>query len=492
MAGSIESLPPSSGPAAGRWWGLIPAAGKGTRARPYTETRHKGMLDVNGKPNIERIIGIMRDDLQIEDIVIVVGYLGDSIRQYFADGSRFGVRLHYVENRELDKGLAWSILLARHYIHSRFCIMLCDECYLSSNHAGLLADATDEALFTCAGLKVDDEALIRKNYAIVQQDGWLQQLVEKPASVPNDIMGSGTFVCSPAIFARLEQAFARTPAYVEFVSLLNALLLAGERGRFFRLSGTYVNINDRDSLALARYHDRDLRFASARKVLLVYAEGDEQGIAFTIERYRETAVFDRIVVVLPADSEIATAAEQAGAAVIRCPAGCVLYGEKLLHALSRVDEDIIVITEADYSFSSRDVAKLFAYLRDADMVIGTRTTRQLIEQGSTMRGPVRLAHAALGKLMELLWWDREARFTDAGCTFRAFWHSTYVAIAPQLHARGPELSAEMMIACLDARLRVIEIPVNYFNRSASQIRAYRNPQTFWSFLRLILRRRWQA
>jgi len=63
---------------------------------------------------------------------------------------------------------------------------------------------------------------------------------------------------------------------------------------------------------------------------------------------------------------------------------------------------------------------------------------------------------------------------------------------PTPHARGPELSAEMMIACLDARLRVIEIPVNYFNRSASQIRAYRNPQTFWSFLRLILRRRWQA
>lgn len=470
-------------------WGLIPAAGKGTRARPYTETRHKGMLDVNGKPNIERIIGIMRDDLQIRDIVIVLGHLGDSIRSYFADGSRFGVRLHYVENRELDKGLAWSILLARQYIDTHFCIMLCDESYLSSNHAQLLQFPYEDTLFTCAGLKVDDEALIRKNFALVQHEGWLQQLVEKPATVPNDIMGSGTFVCSPLLFARLEEAFARTPAYVEFVSLLNSLLQAGERGRFFLLTGTYVNINDRDSLALARYHDRDLRFASCRKVLLVYAEGDEQGITFTIERYRETGAFDRIVAVLPADSTLADRVRQAGAEVIACPPGCVLYGEKLQHALQQLGEDIVVITEADYSFSSRDVAKLFAYLRDADMVIGTRTTRQLIEQGSTMRGAVRLAHAALGKLMELLWWDREARFTDAGCTFRAFWRSTYETIAPQLAARGPAFSAEMMIACLDARLRVIEIPVNYFNRSASQIRAYRNPQTFWSFLRLILHKR---
>jgi hypothetical protein len=47
----------------------------------------------------------------------------------------------------------------------------------------------------------------------------------------------------------------------------------------------------------------------------------------------------------------------------------------------------------------------------------------------------------------------------------------------------------MMIDCLDARLRVIEIPVNYFNRSTSQIRAYRNSQSFWLFLRLILTRR---
>jgi len=473
-------------------WGLIPAAGKGRRAYPYTENRHKGLLDVNGTPNMERIILIMRDALHITDIVIVVGHLGDSIRQQLGDGSRFTVRLHYVENTELEKGLAWSILLSRQFINRYFCIMLCDESYISSNHQDLLDFPWNDALFTCAGIKVDDAALIRKNYAVIQQDGLLQQLVEKPASVPNDIMGSGTFICSPVIYEKLEQAFAVTPAYVDFVSLLNALLANGERGRFFPLSGTYVNINDRDSLALAKYHDRDLHFAGNRKVLLVYAEGDEDGIVFTIERYHETAAFDEIFAVLPAASNLAERVMSAGASVMTCPPGCTLYGEKLLHALRRTDADIIAITEADYSFSSRDVAKLFAYLRDADMVIGTRTTRQLIEQGSTMRGLVRLAHASLGKLMELLWWDREARFTDAGCTFRAFWRSTFDIIEPNLSAKGPEFSAEMMIACLDERLRVIEIPVNYFNRSTSQIRAYRNPQAFWSFLALILARRFSS
>ncbi|HQQ62114.1 MAG TPA: NTP transferase domain-containing protein [Pseudomonadales bacterium] len=471
-------------------WGLIPAAGKGTRAKPYTENLHKGLLDVNGKPNMERIVQIMRDDLGISDIVIVVGYLGDSIRQHFGDGSRFGVRLHYIDNQELDKGLAWSVLLAREWIDSYFCMMLCDESYISSNHRALREFPYDDALFTCAGLKVDDAALIRKNYAVIQQDGLLQQLIEKPQTVPNDIMGSGTFICSPAIFGHLQDAFAATPAYVEFVACLNALLARGEHGRFFTLTGTYVNINDRDSLALARYHDRDLHFDQCKKALLVYAEGDEENIVFTIDRYRETGLFGAIHVVTTRGSFHAQQLQHVDVSVIVCPPACVLYGEKLQFALREIDADIIVLTEADYSFSSRDVAKLFAYLRDADMVIGTRTTRQLIEQGSSMRGLVRFAHAGLGKLMELLWWNREARFTDTGCTFRAFWRSTFETIRPQLSCKGPEFSAEMMIACLDARLRVIEIPVNYFNRSASQIRAYRNWQTFWSFLRLILQRRW--
>jgi dTDP-glucose pyrophosphorylase len=469
--------------------GLIPAAGKGTRARPYTHERHKGLLDVNGKPNIERIIEIMRDDMDIRDITIVIGHLGQTIRNYFGDGDQLGVKLHYIENADLEKGLAWSVLLAKSHIEDYFCIMLCDECYLSSNHGSLLQFPFENAVFTCAGLRVDDETLIRKNYAVEEHDGVLEKLREKPDALSNDIMGSGTFVCSPELFGHIERAFELTPSYVEFVSLLDDLLKKGIQGRYFELTGTYVNINDRDSLALARYQDRDLHFEAARKVLLVYAEGDEAGMAFTLRRYAETGLFNEIHVVLPAGSQQAETVSAVRASPLLCPEGCVLYGEKLQHALSVISADIIVITEADYSFSSLDVAKLFAYLRDADLVVGTRTTRQLIEHGSTMRGLVRIANACLGALIGLLWWNREARFTDVGCTFRALWSSTLDVIMDDLEARGPEYSAEMMIACLEARLRVIEVPVNYYNRSASQIRAYRNPQTFWSFLRLIVRRR---
>jgi hypothetical protein len=60
---------------------------------------------------------------------------------------------------------------------------------------------------------------------------------------------------------------------------------------------------------------------------------------------------------------------------------------------------------------------------------------------------------------------------------------------PQLQATGPELLAEMVIEVLASRQRVLEIPVNYYNRSQSLNRVYRNTATFFRVLRFIVLRR---
>ena len=472
--------------------GLIPAAGKGVRARPYTHETHKGMLDINGTPNIQRIIEIMRDQLSIKRIVIVVGHLGDSIKSYFGGGQQYGVEIIYVDNHDLDKGLAWSIYLAQEKITAEhFCIMLCDECYINSNHIDLLLHPYQQSLVTCCGMPVDDNTLIQRNFAICldEQDN-ISCLQEKPKVVSSRIMGSGTFLCERRIFDHLKSAFDHsTNGYVEFVSLLNQIHQKNPSLGYFQIDGTYVNINDRDSLYLAKYHERNRHFNERSRGLIIYSEGIEKNIAFTIQRYTELNIFKTISVVLPDNNSIAEIVISSGAKAIICPPHIQLYGEKLKYAMEIAEEEIIILTEADYSFSSRDVDKLLAYLPEADMVIGTRTTRQLIEQGSTMRGLVRIANAVLGRLLELLWWNRRARFTDVGCTFRAIWKSSFEAIKEDLSSNGPEFSAEMMIALLNQHQRVIEIPVNYFNRSQSIKRKYQTSATFFRFLKLILSRR---
>ncbi len=159
------------------------------------------------------------------------------------------------------------------------------------------------------------------------------------------------------------------------------------------------------------------------------------------------------------------------------------------YALDRVPGDVIVMAEADYTFPEHDICKLLQYIKEADMVVGTRTTRQLIEQGSDMRGLVRIANILLAKLIEMLWWRREVRISDVGCTFRAMWRSCYDDLKEQLDGNGPELLAEMAVEILNDRKRMIEIPVNYYNRSTAMFEKYRNRKTFLRILLMIAKKR---
>jgi len=74
---------------------LIMAGGKGTRLRPHTENCPKPMLEVDGKPMLERIIERAIAD-GFKHFIISVHYLGHMIEDHFGDGSKYGVRVEYL------------------------------------------------------------------------------------------------------------------------------------------------------------------------------------------------------------------------------------------------------------------------------------------------------------------------------------------------------------------------------------------------------------
>lgn len=473
--------------------GIIPAAGKGMRARPYTEEVPKGMLHINGRPNLERIICQMRDELEIEEIRIVVGYLSAVIKNYFQDGSRFGVRITYIQNNELDKGLAWSILLAGENVRSPCCIMLSDECYIDSNHRELLSFPSDEGLAACTVMRAEDGRLIKRNYSVRRNGNRAIRLLEKPKVLENNLLGLGTFILNPAFFSELARAFANSSSnYVEFVTFLDGLCDSTPGVLCFEMQGIYVNINDRDSLNLARYYERSKTFSETSIGLLIYSEGVEENIAFTIQRYQKNSAVSTISVVLPYDNVIEEKVRSCGVKTIVCKKEVTLYGEKIRYALDQLNEDIFILAEAEYAYPEHDINKLLEYMKEADMVTGTRTTRQLIEQGSDMRGPVRIANIVLAKLIELLWWNREIRVSDVGCTFRAMWRSCYLDMRERLVSRGPEFLAEMTVEIMRDRKRMIEIPVNYYNCSEAMNRKYRNRETFFRILAMLADKRFSG
>jgi dTDP-glucose pyrophosphorylase len=88
---------------------VIMAGGEGTRLRPHTNNCPKPLLPVKGKPILEHILERVKAD-GFHQFVFAVYYLGDMIKDYFGDGSRWKVQIDYL-NEELPLGTAGAISL---------------------------------------------------------------------------------------------------------------------------------------------------------------------------------------------------------------------------------------------------------------------------------------------------------------------------------------------------------------------------------------------
>ena len=75
---------------------VIMAGGKGTRISSITTDIPKAMLPIVDKPIIEHQIDCLKKS-GVVDITIVIGHLGDVIKNYLQDGKRFGVNISYIE-----------------------------------------------------------------------------------------------------------------------------------------------------------------------------------------------------------------------------------------------------------------------------------------------------------------------------------------------------------------------------------------------------------
>lgn len=66
---------------------------------PFTNTVPKAMTPINGTPLLEYQLHWMRTQ-GVTDVVFLTGYLGETIREHFGDGTGFGVRVHYSHEDE--------------------------------------------------------------------------------------------------------------------------------------------------------------------------------------------------------------------------------------------------------------------------------------------------------------------------------------------------------------------------------------------------------
>jgi glycosyltransferase involved in cell wall biosynthesis len=216
-------------------------------------------------------------------------------------------------------------------------------------------------------------------------------------------------------------------------------------------------------------NEKTVKVANSPKVSVVMpAFNEEKAIGSVIDGFRKELEAKKVpyeIVVANNNSTDMTAeiALKHGARVVKEERQG--YGYACIKALKEARGEIIILTEADDTFNPRDLWKLLLYLEeeDVDLVLGTRTTLELVEKGAKMSRMLHWGNIFLAKLIQIQFWGR-VRLTDVGCTFRGIKREALSKVVDKFRVGGPCFSPEMIIWCLKAGLRPVEIPIRYMKR----------------------------
>lgn len=213
------------------------------------------------------------------------------------------------------------------------------------------------------------------------------------------------------------------------------------------------------TVRLTESHTRMWRNRRVSVALPTYNEA--ASIRQCIEDFFATGVVDEIVV---CNNNAAAGTSEAVAATrareVKEPRQG--YGWSCRRAMAETTGDVVVLAEPDGSFSAHDILKLLAFADDFDVVLGSRTNRELIWTGANMGWFMKWGNWAVAKYIEALF--NSTTLSDVGCTMRLINRETLDRIAPAFTVGGSHFSPEMMMLCLLSGARTVQIPVNYQQR----------------------------
>lgn len=177
---------------------VIMAGGEGTRLRPLTSNAPKPMLPLVNRPMMEHIVELLKRH-GIDDIVVTVAFMANAIRNYFGDGSEFGVRMVYA-SEETPLGTAGSVRNAKDELDDTFLVISGDV--LTDVDLGRVIEIHREqdALATIGLVRVENP--LEYGIVITREDGTIERFLEKPTwgQVFSDTINSGIYVLEPKVF----------------------------------------------------------------------------------------------------------------------------------------------------------------------------------------------------------------------------------------------------------------------------------------------------
>ena len=184
---------------------VILAGGQGTRLRPITYEIPKALIPIQGRTLTEHLFDLCKRH-NITNIVMAVGHMKEKIKNYFKDGSSFGVSIEYIEE-DKPLGTAGSLRPAKGLFDSSFIVSNGDELKDIDLERMYRTHKANKAAATIALTTVDNP----NEYGVAKLDGSrILEFVEKPTrdKAPSNLINSGLYILEPEVIDIIPKGFA--------------------------------------------------------------------------------------------------------------------------------------------------------------------------------------------------------------------------------------------------------------------------------------------
>lgn len=177
---------------------IIMAGGFGTRLRPITQNLPKPMVPLAIRPMMEHIINLLKSH-NIYELVVLLFFQAETIKNYFQDGERFGVKIDYILPEE-DYGTAGAVKLAEDYIDDTFIVISGDVLTDFDLNKALSFHKSKNSFSTILLTRVENP--LPFGIAITEEDGRIKKFLEKPAwgEVFSDTINTGIYIFEKGVF----------------------------------------------------------------------------------------------------------------------------------------------------------------------------------------------------------------------------------------------------------------------------------------------------
>ena len=223
-----------------RMYGVVPAAGKGTRLRPLTDNTPKGMVEIGDRPLMTHVFDRLIS-VGVDHLVVVVGYELSTITDYYGD-HYCGTPITYVHQRE-QLGLGHAIAQCAPVVSGTVVVCNGDNVFGRPQQAAVDRARDDDVDAVVVTETVSGQQATKTGVVETDAEGRVQRVVEKPDEPPSQLSTTGWYVLPEEIFDALDLIRQSDRGEYELADGLSVLAAAGGRIDTVELDGERVNVN---------------------------------------------------------------------------------------------------------------------------------------------------------------------------------------------------------------------------------------------------------